>query len=94
MDARRNPQPDGRVRLDLKQYLKPGDALTIDFDPKASRLLGLGVNSYLDTAEDAVTLAVQMNTLADGALYAAQTTLDAKAKNIKVVITNSGHRPR
>jgi len=30
---------------------------------------------------------------ADGALYAAQTTLDAKAKNITVVIQNSGHRP-
>ncbi len=29
----------------------------------------------------------------DGALYAAQTTLDAKAKNIQVVITNSGHKP-
>ena len=27
------------------------------------------------------------------ALYAAQTTLDAKAKNIQVVITNSGHKP-
>ena len=26
-------------------------------------------------------------------LYAAQTTLDAKAKNIRVVIQNAGHRP-
>ncbi len=40
-----------------------------------------------------MTLAVQMNTLPDGALYAGQTTLDAKAKNIRVVIQNSGHRP-
>ena len=40
--------------------------------------MALHVNSYLDTKEDAVTLAVQMNTLPDGALYAAQTTLDAK----------------
>lgn len=88
------PQSGGRVRLELKQYLKPGDALTVDLEPKAGRLLGLGVNSYLDTPEDVVTLAVQMNTLPDGALYAAQTTLDAKAKNVKVVITNSGHRPR
>jgi hypothetical protein len=40
-----------------------------------------------------VTLAVQMNALPDGAIYAAQTTLDAKAKNITVVIQNSGHRP-
>ncbi len=87
------PQANGRVRLDLKQYLKAGDSLTIDLDGANNRLLGLGVNSYLDKPEDTVTLAVQMNTLPDGALYAAQTTLDAKAKNIKVVITNSGHRP-
>jgi hypothetical protein len=88
-----SPQTGGRARLEMKQYLKPGDSLTIDLDPAANRLLGLGVNSYLDTPDDAVTLAVQMNTLPDGALYAAQTTLDAKAKNIQVVITNSGHRP-
>ena len=87
------PQADGRVRLDMKQYLKAGDSLTIDLDAANNRLLGLGVNSYLNKPEDTVTLAVQMNTLPDGALYSAQTTLDAKAKNIKVVITNSGHRP-
>ena len=34
-----------------------------------------------------------MNALADDALYAAKTTLDVKAKNITVVIQNSGHKP-
>jgi hypothetical protein len=47
----------------------------------------------LDSPEDAVSLAVKMTTLPDGAVYAAQTTLDAPAKKIQVVITNSGHRP-
>jgi hypothetical protein len=88
-----NPQPGGKLRIEMKQYLKPGDSLTIDLDTAANRLLGLGVNSYLDKPDEPVTLAVQMNTLPDGALYAAQTTLDAKAKNIQVVITNSGHKP-
>jgi hypothetical protein len=88
-----NPQPGGKVRLEMTQYLKPGDSLTIDVDTAANRLLGLGVNSYLDKPDEPVTLVVQMNTLPDGALYSAQTTLDAKAKNIQVVITNSGHKP-
>jgi hypothetical protein len=88
-----NPQPGGKVRLEMKQYLKPGDSLTIDLDTAANRLLGLGVNSYLDKPDEPVTLAVQMNTLPDGALYSAQTVLDATAKNIEVVITNSGHKP-
>jgi hypothetical protein len=87
------PQAGGKVRLVVSQYLKPGDALTLDLDAAASRLTGLGVNSYIDKPDEPVTLAVQMNALPDGAIYAAQTTLDAKAKNITVVIQNAGHRP-
>jgi hypothetical protein len=95
-DAKRittTPQDGGKVRLAISQYLKPGDSLTIDMDAAAGRLTGLGVNTYIDKQDEPVTLAVQMNALADGATYAAQTTLDAKAKNITVVIQNSGHRP-
>ena len=88
-----NPQAGGKVRLVISQYLKPGDSLTLDVDGAANRLTGLGVHTYLDKPDEPVTLAVQMNALADGALYAAQTTLEAKAKNISVVIQNSGHRP-
>lgn len=54
---------------------------------------GEGPEAKLDDPDDKVTLVVQMATLPDGALYAGQTTLDATAKNIKVVIQNSGHRP-
>jgi hypothetical protein len=87
-----NPQAGGAVRLVISQYVKPGDALSIDLDPKANTLLGMGVTSYLDTKDDVVTLAVQMASLPDGAIYAGQTTLQAPAKNITVVIQNSGHR--
>jgi len=87
------PQAGGKLRLTIADYLQPKDSLTIDVDPATSQLAGLGVNTYLEKPEDTVTLAVQMNTLADGALYAAQTTLEAKAKNITVVIQNTGHRP-
>jgi hypothetical protein len=88
-----NPQAGGKMHLVISQYLKPGDSLTIDLDPASNKILVLGVNSYLDTKDDAVTLAVQMSTLADGAIYAGQTTLEAKAKKITVVVQNSGHRP-
>jgi hypothetical protein len=88
-----NPSAGGKVRLVVSQYLKPGDTLTIDLDTATNKILGLGVNSYLDSKDDVVTLAVQMNSLPDGAIYAGQTTLEAKAKNITVVIQNSGHRP-
>jgi hypothetical protein len=95
-DAKRvavNPQAGGKVQIVVSQYLLPGDALTLDVDAASSRLLGLAVKSYLDKPEEAVTLAVTMTTLPDGALYAAQTTLEAKAKNITVVIQNAGYKP-
>jgi hypothetical protein len=87
------PQAGGSVRVAISQYLQPGDTLTVDLDPAAGKLLALGVNTYLEKKEDTVTLAVKMNTLADGALYAAESKLDAKAKNITVVTQNTGHRP-
>ncbi len=88
-----NPASAGLVRLEFPDYVKPGDRLSIDVDAAANQLRGLTVASYLDQAEDAVALAVQLGTLADGTSYTAQTTLDAAAKKIRVVIQNAGHHP-
>ena len=88
-----NPAGAGLVRLDFPDYLKPGDRLSIDVDAAANQLRGLTVASYLDQADDAVALAVQLGTLSDGTSYTAQTTLDAAAKKIRVVIQNAGHHP-
>jgi hypothetical protein len=81
------------VRLEFPGYLKPGDRLSIDVDAAANHLRGLTVASYLDQADDAVALAVQLGTLGDGTSYTAQTTRDAAAKKIRVVIQNAGHHP-
>jgi len=83
----------GLVRLEFPDYLKAGDRLSIDVDAAGDQLRGLTVASYLDQADDAVALAVQLATLADGTGYTAQTTLDAAAKKIRVVIQNAGHHP-
>jgi hypothetical protein len=88
-----NPAGPGLVRLEFPDYLKSGDRLSIDVDAAANQLRGLSVATYLDQAEDAVALAVQLGTLADGTSYTAQTTLDATAKKIRVVIQNAGHHP-
>jgi hypothetical protein len=87
------PQPDGKVRIEFQNFVQPSDRLAIDVDAKAALLSAINVATYLEKKEDAVTLDVRFATLADGTSYTAQTTLDAKAKNIRVVIENSGHRP-
>jgi len=87
------PGQGGSAQLEFTSYLKPGDTMTINVDGAANRLAGVSVNSYLDSPDDAVTLNVAMNSLPDGTTYTAQTTLDAKAKNIRVVIQNAGYKP-
>jgi hypothetical protein len=85
--------PSGQqVRLDFRDYLKPGDTLSARIDIPTNRLLGVGVTSYLDTPADAVNLDVTMGVLADGTIYSARTVLDAKAKGITVTVENSGYR--
>jgi hypothetical protein len=87
------PGQGGVVRLEFTDYIKPGDLLAVDVDAAGNRLVGISVNTYLDTPDDAVTLNVGFATLPDGTSYTAQTTLDAKAKNITVVVQKSGYRP-
>jgi len=87
------PQPDGKVRVEFRNYVQPNDQMAIDVDAKAALLSGLSVATYLEKPEDTVTLNVRFATLADGTSYTAQTALEAKAKNIRVVVENSGHRP-
>jgi len=85
-------QPPG-VRVEFKNYLQPNDLMAIDVDAKAALLSALSVQTYLEKQEDAVTLNVRFGALADGTSYTVQTNLDVKAKNIAVVVANSGHRP-
>ena len=87
------PQPEGKVHVEFRNYVQPNDQLAIDVDAKAALLSGLSVATYLEKPEDTVTLNVRFATLADGTSYSAQTALDAKAKSIRVVVENSGHRP-
>jgi hypothetical protein len=90
---RMSPPQQGKARVEFPDFLQPSDLLAIDLDVAAARLAAINVATYLEKREDAVTLDVAFGALPDGTSYTAKTTLDAKAKNIRVVVTNSGHRP-
>ena len=80
------------ARLNLHDYAKPGDVLTVEVDPASNRIKGLTVATYLDNAKDAVTLDVRFSSLPDGTGYPATEVLVAKAKNLSVNVANSGYR--
>jgi hypothetical protein len=50
------------------------------------------VNSYLGEAKDAVTLAVNFQTLPDGTSYSASKVLNVAAKQIVVNVTDNNYQ--
>ena len=85
--------PGGKnIVLNFHDYELPGDNLSVTLDPATNRLLGLGVATYIDEPKDTVTLAVTIGSLPDGTGYAQGITLNAKAKELTVTVTNSGYR--
>ena len=83
----------GALLLDVKDYAKPGDNLSIGFDTAAKVLSSYAVKSYVEKPkDDAVDLTVTFGKLEDGTSYPQQTILDVKAKQIQVKTTNSGYK--
>jgi len=83
----------GKIQLQFKNYAKPGDSLTFNFDSATKALQTISVNSYLDDPkDDVVTLAVVFQSLPDGTNYVASTTLNAAAKQVEVKTTNANYQ--
>ena len=87
-------EPNRIVRVTLRDLIKTGDSLTATLNVQSNAIMDINVSTYLESPkDDPITLAVTMSQLADGASYTARSVLDAKAKNITVVVESSGHRP-
>src|SRR5271169_5397992 len=82
----------GLVNLIFKDYAQPGDQMTLTFDPAKSAITSLSINTYMGDAKDAVTLQVQMASLADGTSHVQQTVLNATAKQLVVTTTSSNYQ--
>jgi hypothetical protein len=85
-------QPGIRVRLDFRDYLKPGDTLSVDVNPSNNRLLGLSVATYLEDPKDKVSLDAAFAALNDGTVYNSAITLAAPGQNLSVRVKNTGYR--
>lgn len=82
----------GLVNLIFKDYAQPGDQMTLTFDPAKSAIVSLNINTYMGDSKDAVTLQVQMASLADGTSHVQQTVLNASAKQLVVTTTSSNYQ--
>lgn len=83
---------DGAANLVFKNYAQPGDEMTVTFNQEAKKISHINVNTYTQSPDQVVTLAVQFASLPDGTNYAQQTVLNAKAKDLIVTTTNSNYQ--
>jgi hypothetical protein len=85
------PDAEGNVKVTVKDYLKPGDSLAITANAATHRIVSVAVDTYTDTAKNAVNLNVAFGALPDGTLYPEKTELNMAAENLTVAIENSGY---
>ena len=87
-------EPNKRVQIEFKNYQVPGDSLKVEITLADNRLAGVSLATFLadKSSKDPVTMEVRMGTLEDGTTYSEETVLQAEAKKMKVVVTNSGYR--
>jgi hypothetical protein len=82
----------GGAALVIKNYVKPGDSMTLTFDAQAKKLQQLSVSTYLDDPSKPVTLQVNMQTLPGGPSYPAVEVLGLPSSNLSIQIQNSNYQ--
>ncbi len=84
--------PPNEIKLVIKNYLKPGDSLTLVFDKEQKQLARVEIASYMDDPKDAMNLVVQFSRLPDGTNYVASVVIDGVSKQLNVAIQNSNYQ--
>lgn len=85
------PDAQGNVQIVIKDYLKPGDSLTLAANAATDRIGGVTVATFTDK-KDAVGLKVAFGAFTDGTVYPAKIQLEVASQNLAIAIENSGYK--
>jgi hypothetical protein len=85
-------EPGKKFKLSFPDYNEKGDMLSISIDKVSQKIMAVAVSTSVDDPSEKVVFNITYKDLPDGTQYAANTTLDAQAKKVKIVIENSGYR--
>ncbi|MEI6682530.1 MAG: hypothetical protein WCO44_07875 [Bacteroidota bacterium] len=85
-------EPGKKFKLSFPDYSEPGDLLALSIDKVNQKIIGASVSTSVDDPKEKVVFNINYNNLPDGTQYAGNTTLDAQAKKLKIVIENSGFK--
>ena len=84
---------ESMMTLNIKNYIKPGDSVTLVFNKAQKAIQSIRVASYLDDPKDAVTIAAQFAKLPNGINHVTGTQINGASKQLSVVTQNSNYQP-
>ncbi len=85
-------EPNKKFKLSFPDYNEAGDALVISLNKTIQKLMALDVSTSVDDPKEKVAFNVTFSDLPDSTQFQGTTTLDAPAKDLKIVIVNSGFK--
>jgi uncharacterized lipoprotein YajG len=87
------PGADNRLRITIKNYLKPGDVVELEVDGAKNILQSVSITSTIEQADAKGPVAAKVTyaAMVDGTLYPVHQVLDLKAQSLKIDVENSGH---
>jgi len=83
---------NGSVSLVIKNYVKPGDSVTLTVNDQTKQPISVQVSSYLSDPKDAVTIAAQFGQLPDGTNHVANTLVNGVSKHLTVNDQNANYQ--
>lgn len=78
----------------VRNYVKPGDAVTITFDRAQKEVLDIHVASYLADPSDAVTITASFARLPDGTSHVTTATVNGQSKSLTIQDVNLNYQKR
>jgi hypothetical protein len=85
-------EPNKKFKLSFPDYNEAGDLLSVSLNKPDQKLMALDVSTSVDDPKEKVAFNVTFSDLPNGTQFQGTTTLDAPAKDLKIVIVNSGFK--
>jgi hypothetical protein len=82
----------GTISLVIKNYLKPGDSMTMTLSERTHAPLSVQINSYLSDPSDVVTISAQFAELPDGTNHVTTTNIDGVSKQLTISEQNANYQ--
>jgi hypothetical protein len=85
-------EPNKKFKLSFPDYNEPGDMLSMSINKPVQKIMAVEVRTSVDDPKQMAVFNVTYKDLPDGTQYPASALLDAKERDLKIVIENSGFK--